>query len=255
MGMPSTRPMKGLSHLSVSMLEACHLNYLITPPVTHYDGGIGITACNFSQAADSLRDAGNSMTSILPLCYLQRHAIELFLKSLIVILHKKYDVAYGEGFSVEKPAIKIREKWIPLSNTHNLSDLFSYFKEVLALLGSELPSTTDWSIASDVEEKIKLVSGSDPKSTYFRYPESTNSVQDSKKSTIQTEDINSLLEKINNSKEPVKCTLLFDEDDNLIDAYNLNSSPIPRILASLEYLDKYFYSMHAAFRFEITNGL
>jgi hypothetical protein len=230
------------------------MNYLITPPVTHYDGGLGITACNFSQAADSIREVDNLMIGILPLCYLQRHAIELFLKSLIVILHKKYKIAYGEGFSIEKPAIKIREKWVSLSSTHNLSDLFIYFKEIFVPLICELPSRTDWSLPSDIDEKIYLVSGSDPKSTYFRYPESTNSVQDSKKSSIQPESIESLLGRIDSSKDPVKCTLLLDENDNLIEAYNLKSSPIPHILASLEYLNEFFYNMHAAFRVEITKG-
>lgn len=194
------------------------------------------------------------MIGILPLCYLQRHAVELFLKSLIVILHKKYKVAYGQGFSPEKPAIKFHGKWISLSSTHNLLDLFNYFQEIFTALTPKLPTRTDWSLASDIEEKIKLISGSDPKSTYFRYPESTNRVQDSKKSSIQPEAIESILGKVSRSKEPVKCTLLLDENDNLIQAYNLNHSPIPNILASLEYLGEYFYNMHAAFRFEITNG-
>ncbi|MHA6494412.1 hypothetical protein ACX0MV_14330 [Pseudomonas borbori] len=230
------------------------MNYLITPPNTHYDGGLGITACNFSQAADSLREAKNLMIGILPICYLQRHAIELFLKSLIVILHKKYDLAYGQGFSQEKPAIKVNKKWVSLSNTHNLLDLFNYFQGIFTTLSPKLPARTDWSLPPDIEDKIKLISGSDPKSTYFRYPESTNSVQDSKKSPIQPETIESILGKFKDQKELVKCTLLVDENDNLIQAYSLNHSPIPNILVALEYLGECFYNLHAAFRFEITNG-
>ncbi|SNS85400.1 hypothetical protein [Pseudomonas segetis] len=230
------------------------MNYLITPPNTHYDGGLGITACNFSQAADSLREVKNLMIGILPTCYLQRHAIELFLKSLIVILHKKYGLTYGQGFSQEKPAIKVNTKWVPLSNTHNLLDLFNYFQEIFIPLIPELPSRTDWSLEPGIESKIKLISGSDPKSTYFRYPESTNSVQDSKKSSIQPETMESILGKFKAKKEFVKCTLLLDENDNLVQAYSLDHPPIPNTLAALKYLSEYFYNMHAAFRSEITKG-
>jgi len=101
------------------------MNYLITAPNTHYDGGLGITAYNFSNAADILKKNDNSINGILPLCYLQRHAIEFFLKSAIVILHKRFEVPYGEGFSIEKPAIKVKEKWVLSLNTHNLCDLYS----------------------------------------------------------------------------------------------------------------------------------
>jgi hypothetical protein len=230
------------------------MNYLITPPNTHYDGGLGITACDFLQAADALREIKEFKRDVLPLCYLQRHAIELFLKSFIVILHKKYKIPYGEDFSVEKPGMFHHGKWIPLSSTHNLSDLFSYFHKLFIDLTPTLPSRTNWTIEADIGKKINLVSGSDPKSTYFRYPESTNSAQDAKKSSIQPQTIESVFENIKLSEPPVKSTLLIDQDDNIIQAYKLNHSPIPEILAALHYLSKYFYNMHAAFRFEITKG-
>ncbi|WP_047605165.1 hypothetical protein [Pseudomonas putida] len=231
------------------------MNYLITPPNLHYDGGLGITACIFSHAADALKEADNAMIDTLPICYLQRHSIELFLKSFIVILHKKYNISYGEGFSLEKPAIKTHSKWVPLSSTHNLSDLFHYFKEIFDSVSATLPSRTDWTIAPDIEDKIKLISGSDPKSTYFRYPESTTPAQDAKKSGIQTEDLSTIFAKINDSNEPAKCTLLVDENYNVIEAYNLKSSPIPNTIFALNYLGEFFYNLHAAFRIEITRGL
>jgi hypothetical protein len=58
------------------------MNYLITPPNTHYYGGLGITAYHFRNSAEILKNHSESRIDILPLCYLQRHAIELFLKSL-----------------------------------------------------------------------------------------------------------------------------------------------------------------------------
>jgi len=226
------------------------MNYLITPPSTHYDEGLGITACNFSSAADILKKHDEPMNEILPLCYLQRHAIELFLKSLIVILHKKYKLPYG----LNCPAIKVNNKWVSLSKTHNISDLYNYFISIYEKVMDKLPETTSWELPSDINNKIKLISGSDPKSTYFRYPESSNSVQDNKKSSIQQESVESLFEKIENSKEPVKCVLMYDQNDNLVESYNMKSTTLPKILKALEDLNKFFYNMHAAFRFELTKG-
>src|SRR5690554_2385757 len=105
-----------------------HMNYLYTPPSSHYDGGIGITACNFRDAAETLQEHGASLDGILPLCYLYRHAMELFLKSIIFILHKKYKIGFGNGFSLERPGIKVRGRWESMEKTHNLSDLYTYFE-------------------------------------------------------------------------------------------------------------------------------
>ena len=60
------------------------MNFLFTPPNTHYDNGLGIPAHNFLNAANILKENNNTMAGVLPLYYLQRHSIELFLKSLIV---------------------------------------------------------------------------------------------------------------------------------------------------------------------------
>lgn len=228
--------------------------YLITPPKTHYDSGLGVTASHFSQAADVLDKHGDTLTGVLPVCYLYRHAIELFLKSMIVILHKKFDIPYGDAFNAERPAIQVGTKWISLSCTHQLNDLFSYFRDLLQSLTVSMPATTDWKIPDDIEEKIKLISGSDPKSTYFRYPESTTAVQDAKKFMIQEESVEALLESVNASKQSVKCLLMLDENDNVVESYNINSSPIPHIIETLKYLNDFLYAFHAAIRGEITSG-
>jgi len=229
------------------------MNYLITPPNTHYDGGLGITAYHFSNAAEALKNDDASNNEILPLCYLQRHAIELFLKSSIVILHKKFQLPYGENFSIEKPAIKVNQKWVNLSNTHNISDLYQYFSSIYIQVIDKLPKKIRWELPKDIEGKIKLVSGSDPKSTYFRYPEATNSVQDAKKSEIQEESLESMLSKTDKSGKPFKCVLMLNQNDDVIGSYNLKSSPLPSILKALDELNEFFNGVHAAFRFELTN--
>jgi len=236
------------------VLKSKKMNYLITPPNTHYDNGLGITADNFQNAAKVLKQQEASTDSILPICYLQRHAIELYLKSFIVILHKRYGVPYGMGFSNDKPAIKTNDKWVLLSKVHNLSDLYQHFIAIHSDLLDKLPTTTDWKLPKAAEKKIQLVSGSDPKSTYFRYPDASNTVQDSNKQNIQKESMESILKKSKLTNEPIKCVLMYDDNDEITATYNIKSLPMPNVLKALDDLNKLFYGMHAALRYEVTNG-
>lgn len=227
------------------------MNYLITPPSSHYDGGIGITGCNFRHAADTLKEHGSSLDGVLPLCYLHRHAIELFLKSVIFILHKRYSIEFGDGFSLKKPAIKIRDKWLPMDNTHNLSDLYSYFEVIYEKCKGALPETTCWDMPMDIKSKIDMVSGTDPKSTYFRYPKSGSAHQDVKKSRIQKTTFEGAFD---NPEKPRKLVLMLDQNDELIETYDMDADALGKIQEALDYLSDFFNGVHAAFRHELANG-
>ena len=226
------------------------MKYLLTPPNTHFDDGLGVTACQFSQAADTLSENEPATVGVLPKAYLLRHALELWLKSLIVIIHKKFNVPYGDGFSQNKPALRVNGKWKPLSNTHNLNFLFIYFIEIYEENKPKIPKEINWEIPSDIEKKIKLVSGSDPKSTYFRYPVSSNAPQDAKKSTVQKETFESMTK----SGKAFKAFVYVDNDYNVIESYNIGSSPLSNILKALKELNEFFNGVHAAFRAQLTNG-
>lgn len=227
------------------------MNYLITPPSTHYDGGIGITGCNFRDAADTLKEHGASVDLVLPLCYLHRHAIELFLKSVIFILHKRYSIAFGDGFSLERPAIKVRDKWLPMDSTHNLSDLYSYFEVIYENCKGALPETTCWDMPADIKSKIDMVSGADPKSTFFRYPKSGSPHQDVKKSRIQKTTLEG---NFKNQENPRKLVLMLDQNDELIETYDMDVDALGEIQEVLDYLSDFFNGVHAAFRCELANG-
>lgn len=73
--------------------------YLLAPLDKHYDRGFGAVANSFMEAADDLQeDAATGATFLnrhLPISFLYRHAIELFLKSGIIILHKRLRIPYG----------------------------------------------------------------------------------------------------------------------------------------------------------------
>ena len=188
-----------------------------------------------------------------PIGYLQRHAIELYLKSLIYILHRKYNIEFVQDFNLEIPATAINGKWRPFSNTHNLSDLYKYFRKVFDSHVDLLPKSTDWSISDDLGKQIDLVSGYDPKSTYFRYPKASSDSQDKKKSTVQPMDLASALAEARKAgSTPVKCAVMLDSEDNVVGTYNLVPEPIEDVRKALSEIMEYVNNMHCAFLGELT---
>jgi hypothetical protein len=230
------------------------MQYLFTPPNTHYDGGLGATADQFSTAAESLEKNDSSMAGVLPKSYLQRHALELWFKSFIVIIHKKFNIPYGVNFSQAKPAILVNGKWKSLSNTHNLSELYSYFHNIYESNKTKVPEGVNWDFPDKIEKQVKLVSGSDPKSTYFRYPESSNETQDSKKATVQKESLELMMENSKKSGKAFKAFICVDSDYNVQESFNIGTSPLPAILKALKELNDFFKGVHVAFRVNLTNG-
>ncbi|MGE4502602.1 MAG: hypothetical protein AB7D03_07015 [Thiomicrospira sp.] len=228
------------------------MNYFITPPSTHYDGGLGTTGCNFRHAAETLKEHSSPADGILPISYLHRHAVELFLKSIIFILQKKYNLRFGETYSINRPGIKVNGKWVSMENTHNLSDLYSYFSETYESCKNLLPeSAKQWNFPSDVNTKINRVSGTDPKSTFFRYPKAGSEQQDYKKSKVQKVKFEGAFE---NQNKPRKLVLMFDENEKLMETYDLDSDALSGVQHDLEYLSDFFLGVHGAFRAELTNG-
>ena len=74
--------------------------YILTPLHTHIDFGFGATGDAFKEAADKLEASLSERRGVfnehLPINYLRRHAVELFLKSAIVIIHRRLNLPYGE---------------------------------------------------------------------------------------------------------------------------------------------------------------
>jgi hypothetical protein len=229
------------------------MNVFLTPPDQHFDGGLGMSASNFKSASEALKNSEDNQSGALPICYLQRHSIELYLKSLIYILHKKFDIPFGEGFSLEKPAILANGKWKPLSNVHNLSDLFTYFLSVFDSEKVSMPSTTDWTIDSKIKGKINLISGYDPNSTYFRYPKALDAKRDAIKSDIKPMDFESAIEQMNSPDgAPVKCTVMLDANDNIVETYDLVAESLLDVKKALDETIKFMHCIHSAFLGELT---
>jgi hypothetical protein len=106
--------------------------------------------------------------------FLLRHAIELYLKSGIIIIHKRLKLPYGtEVHTTDKPRIlKENGKWWLLSKTHDLAELYSYWKSLLEQHKDELTELTEYklnlSVPSELDGWIATLAAIDPSSDYFR---------------------------------------------------------------------------------------
>jgi hypothetical protein len=230
------------------------MNVFLLPPEKHFDGGLGITAGEFKRSADELKGAKGTALAHLPVCYLQRHSIELFLKSLIFILHKKFKIPFGDGFSIGKPAVLVNGKWKLLSNTHNLADLYTYFIQLFDSVKSVMPKSTDWIIDPKIKTKINLINGYDPDSTYFRYPKALDEKRDRMKSEVQPTDIDKTIKRANSSSSsPVKSVVMLNENDEIIETYDLASNAIPDVRNALDYTVDFLHEIHCAFLGELTH--
>ncbi|HHF2889185.1 TPA: hypothetical protein ACVO0J_004567 [Vibrio diabolicus] len=230
------------------------MNVFLLPPERHFDGGLGATAGEFKRSAEELKVTKGTALAHLPVCYLQRHSIELYLKSLIVILHKKYQVPFGDGFNLEKPAVFANGKWKLMSNTHSLTDLYTYFISVFDSVSAQMPTSTNWTIDPKLKSKINLINGYDPNSTYFRYPSALDAKRDSMKSEVQPTDIEETITRANSSDSPaVKCVVLLDKNDQVVETYDLASNAIPDVRSALDYTVNFLHDIHCAFLGELTN--
>ncbi|ELA9307058.1 hypothetical protein QUO07_004301 [Vibrio parahaemolyticus] len=229
------------------------MNVFLLPPEKHFDGGLGMTASEFKRSAGELKETKGMALSHLPVCYLQRHSIELYLKSLIFILHKKFQVPFGDGFSIEKPAVLINGKWKLLSNTHNLADLYSYFIDLFESVITLMPTSTDWTIDPKIKTKINLINGYDPNSTYFRYPKALDERRDRLKSGVQSTDIEVKIAQANSrSSKPIKCVVMLNENDEVVETYDLASDAITDVRNALDETVEFMHDIHCAFLGELT---
>src|SRR5687768_11355167 len=135
------------------------MNYLLTPLHTHYDLGFGATGDAFKMAADHFDASPEAkkdglFNAHLPINFLYRHAIELHLKSAIVIFHKRLKLPYGDQSHTTEPMVRVDGKWLPFNRVHGIAELWKYVSELFAEHAGWLAEKTkcDWTFNNDEEK-------------------------------------------------------------------------------------------------------
>lgn len=229
--------------------------YLMMPLHMHIDYGFGATAEQFKESADILSASESVRNLGMSVNYLRRHAIELYLKSLIYVLHRKFNIPFSNGGSLEKPKIKVLGKDYELEKMHDIRLLTMYS---IGQHNKLIPCFFHLGIGEiekDILDKINKINSIDSKSTFFRYPKTEDHIQDIRKSSVRQKSTEDLINSMNKKNgKYVKALLLVDDDDNIVNSFDIDVDVFPDLHKNLIYLCDYFHDLHAAYRFGICNG-
>ncbi|GJL52237.1 MAG: hypothetical protein NPIRA01_34640 [Nitrospirales bacterium] len=238
------------------------MSYLLTPLHTHIDFGFGATGEAFLTAATKLESEGSLRPGIgnqhLPINYLRRHALELFLKSGIVIIHRKFKLPYGP-FSNSDPHVLVKGKWKPFQNIHSVKSLWKYlarlFHENKAAFDSIGPKDL-WTFPPETDTWIEEIERCDPRSTFFRYPTSRSPEKDTKKAVMVSANEDEITKRLEASSEGTKqfIVLMKDDNSNVTEGYCYEGEPLADFNRTLQECVKLFSNIHEAMRVELCNG-
>jgi len=192
----------------------------------------------------------------LPVNYLYRHAIELYLKSFIVILHKALKIPYGQHNYKSTPHVQINNNWVPIYRTHDLADLFRYFERILNQNCSKIRSisTTDWcTLPPGLDTQIFTISNIDTHSTYLRYPDLRDPTNEQTKSTFEEINLSDIFMKFPIMKNPAKIIMEYDDNEEISSVY-INKNPHKQVTIMLQDIASLLEGVHLGMRIELANG-
>jgi hypothetical protein len=236
--------------------------YMLMPLHRHLDGGFGATGEAFMEAADQLLEAKKEGTLAfisghLPINFLYRHAIELFLKSMIVVIFKR-QLGDDDWFQDERPKVVSDGKWKELHHVHGILELYAFYRALVHAYAEELReiAKTDWSVIPDeLTSWIRTIDKADPVSTFFRYPTTKNADGDVEKSTFKEIDPAAAMAAMRESPNPAKAYLfLKDETEQVVAAFGQDHEPIPELREALVSAARLLFGMHIGIRAELANG-
>lgn len=233
--------------------------YMMLPLDRHFDSGFGAVADSFRDAAEALEDSRESPPTLnahLPVSFLYRHAIELFLKSAIIIFHRKLNIPYGAIPASGEPQIPVGEKWKPMHNVHGLQPLYQHFCSLFEDHAEYLAThtNTDWSLPTELGQWISEIEATDSSSTFFRYPVTKDKEKDKQKSVIREDDYDALLSRMGQHQKPTKTLLMLDQHDNVVETFSHDDTQAKGIIGTLKQVAELFSNCHAALVGELTGG-
>jgi len=235
--------------------------YSFLPLSHHSDYGFGATADAFKEAADDLSAAqvsGPRLNGHLATAYLYRHAIELYLKSMIVVLHRRLRIPFGSYSADGEPCVVVEGQTKPFHRVHSVAKLFAYFHDLVNSQSDALETfcRTDWTaFPGEVRDWIKLIESTDPKSTFFRYPDPQNRAGDHSKSSFQASTPQDIVASANLADKPIKAVVLVDESDSIVESYRFSADVLPELQAALRSLSDLLEAAHYGMRIELADGL
>jgi hypothetical protein len=230
--------------------------YWFRPLHLHFDDGFGAVGDGFQEAAlclEGVLEENQFFNSYLPLAYLYRHAVELYLKSVIIIIHRGLELSFGSLPSSATPMIQADEGWIPIGGVHSVSKLYRYFKTLMDTNMTKLLAAinADWTpLPGELANWIALIDAFDERSTFFRHP----GIAGVDKSELGESSIAQLAASMGPRSEPTKGLFEFNEDEQVIGIFQRDRSGLDKILTVLRDTADQLSILHFTLRCELAGG-
>lgn len=254
------------------------VNFFFTPLNSHFDAGFGAIGDSFKDAADRLRRGlarrKSWQNGHLPVNYLYRHAVELFLKSMISIVHRRLRVPYGKlphdgvphiPFTVQSqpngkpgqgpPSPKV--DWRPITKVHQVSALYQHLKEVVIDNEGQLDKIcrTKWAkFPAELDANIQRIAQADDGSTYSRYPNLKDSAQDHAKSSFKKSTMEKLLSKMGPEGPYQRGFVILDQNEQVREVFQGDDQPLAELSKALRQAADTLSGAHFGFRMELAGG-
>jgi hypothetical protein len=239
---------------------------MLYPLHLQYDWGFGAMADAYLAAANGLENSDwpeKRFNGHLPVAFLRRHAVELYLKSGIVIFHRRLGITDGSDKSDGHLMVKVAGEWRPFKKVHNIADLFAYWSTLFETHHDFLVvnTRTDWKFPAELPAQIATIQEWDPDSTLARYPLTLKSKKDEAKCSkdemkgsmteITTEEV---IARLGNAEETTSTFVFVDKDDNIVATHTLLDDPLSVLNVALRNVSALLSGAHAAMRGELTDG-
>lgn len=228
----------------------------------HFDYGFGAHADAFKEVADTLKTEIEpaekpALNMHLPKNFLYRHAIEIYLKSMIIIIHKRLKLDYGDSNSSSEPCVLVEDKWKPMYKVHSIKVLYNYYKTLIKSEQNSLSkiSNTEWgSIPKEIDEHVDYIESTDSNSTFFRYPLTGNDLISKNKASFYETDLQEIFAKMGPSEGYSKSFLVVDQNHRVSKAFRLNQKPLRELSNALQNVATYLEGVHFGMRVELCAG-
>lgn len=237
------------------------MQYLLLPLDQQFDHGFGIIGIAFREAALSLgqHQHPGMVYARLPENYLLRHAIELFLKSGVVIVHRKLGLLFDSEPPDSEPQVKIDGRWRLVRQVHSVGDLYAYWKFLITTHADALRQLCQHNQRLDIDMAmdgwIKTIEQTDRKSTYYRYPSVKNVAEDKGKSPFKERAVADVLAEVHANKDKPQVLLgIENQDRELVRSYALDDDFDEELREALSHAANYLNNYHAMMRIELTGG-
>lgn len=227
-----------------------------TPLNKHYDFGFGAMADAFEEASQRIETAvqeNRFLNWALPVCFLRRHAIELFLKSMLVILERRCGGVSG----LAEIKISVEGKLRPLTSIHGVGSLYNHLKERLLLHEKAWRPLcrTDWlDFPPELDAWILEIDSADKKGTFFRYPDPGDPQRDEGKSMFQSSSIETLLTSMGPDFIPGITALIEDDEGAVEKVYTEGRDVLARELEALRGATTLLSAANFGLRTELAHG-